>query len=263
MLEFDAFLPLLREGRLSGHLYYRLRDTAETLSGRLDSGPDLARHLASLPPSARNGLSVGDFAAWLSEQTAAWPKVSSTRQIDRAHRHADAPPRGDRERDPQRPERGRGLPDFPRRPAPPLPMSTIRWGRSYSGFARRVLRRVHDRIPGRPRRASCTARKVSSATIRRLTRARPAHAPHRETRSISRDHAGTHHRPDREHRRAAHVAPAGSAAHTRADGSSRMSAITGSLRRSPWQRHRDRQSRLDGDCASGIAQTRRTPDAGR
>ena len=68
LLELGAFLPLLKAGRPSGHTYYRLRDTAAALAGTITSGPDLASHLAALDSSARNGLSVPEFAEWLADQ---------------------------------------------------------------------------------------------------------------------------------------------------------------------------------------------------
>jgi arylsulfatase A-like enzyme len=68
LLEFETFLPLLKAGKVSGHLYHRLRDAARALAGKIASGPDLTSHVAALDADARMGLSVPEFAGWLEAQ---------------------------------------------------------------------------------------------------------------------------------------------------------------------------------------------------
>jgi hypothetical protein len=58
----------LRAGRVDARLLVRLRDTADRLLGRRESGPDLTTHLPLMGPEARLGLETPAFAAWLDER---------------------------------------------------------------------------------------------------------------------------------------------------------------------------------------------------
>lgn len=66
--DLEVALDLLKQGFIGAQMLRRLRETALTLSGRQQSGPDLCDLLRNLGPEARRGLSEADFAAWLGDQ---------------------------------------------------------------------------------------------------------------------------------------------------------------------------------------------------
>ena len=70
LVAFAEAVPGLRAGMIDARLPFRLHATAARLAGELESGPDLASHLAALGPGASLGLPTDQFAAWLAERAA-------------------------------------------------------------------------------------------------------------------------------------------------------------------------------------------------
>ncbi len=68
-LELDAALPMLEEGRVAYSLLQRLEDTVRYLTGKIQSGPDLAFHLPSLFPNGYENRSLEKTIVWLGEET--------------------------------------------------------------------------------------------------------------------------------------------------------------------------------------------------
>jgi arylsulfatase A-like enzyme len=75
VLELELRLPSLRAGRTDARLTRRLRDTARTLAGELDHGPDLAEHLRAL------GLDRDGLAQWLADRAVALDRGEVPRDL--------------------------------------------------------------------------------------------------------------------------------------------------------------------------------------
>ncbi|MBI4261632.1 MAG: sulfatase-like hydrolase/transferase, partial [Actinobacteria bacterium] len=64
----EAAMALLEHGTIDARLVDRLRATALALLGEIESGPDLAAHVARLGPGSRLGMAPADFGRWLRDE---------------------------------------------------------------------------------------------------------------------------------------------------------------------------------------------------